>query len=317
MIWLGNVVDSDQCLYLCRQESKATGCELRVNTSEKTGLSSCFVHTGLVAESGYRQLLPLQFINRTEGLPICSGHCESDQQCAAGLMCFEQRTTPPGCNGTLMPNSRYCYDPTFKSMSNTESKCWIFSKCRHSIGRLQNTTAFLQIGIGTCNGRERQIQIVATAGKCQYICGLESWCTFISFSRSASLCKMYDFANIEECVMSGLIEVASITYAVRSRLMVHAPELSLKSSATCLESLSLSASSDLVDTTQVNMLSSWTSIFAEKPGTGNCIANDDENIRVLYVTNPPFNFDLGNYWVRLEWGGNVGDSADFVQFRVG
>lgn len=49
-------------------------------------------------------------------LQRCTGECDSDSQCAAGLKCFQRSNGEaiPGCSGTgHAPDWGYCYDPNF------------------------------------------------------------------------------------------------------------------------------------------------------------------------------------------------------------
>ena len=46
-------------------------------------------------------------------IPKCSGDCDEDGDCAAGLRCFQRtgNTRVPGCSGRGLPSFDYCYDP--------------------------------------------------------------------------------------------------------------------------------------------------------------------------------------------------------------
>ena len=51
--------------------------------------------------------------NGGSNMPQCSGDCDEDTDCTAGLRCFERSgtTTVPGCSGVGTPGFDYCYDP--------------------------------------------------------------------------------------------------------------------------------------------------------------------------------------------------------------
>ena len=56
-----------------------------------------------------------------KNLQRCSGECDSDSQCAAGLKCFQRSHNEPipGCNnhpGGTLGNWDYCYDPNFDDL---------------------------------------------------------------------------------------------------------------------------------------------------------------------------------------------------------
>ena len=55
-------------------------------------------------------------------------------------------------------------------------------------------------------------------------------------------------------------------------------------------------------------------MFTEDAGTGNSAQDDDSDIRVLNLANPPFDVTKGNYRVRMEWGS--GKNAGWAQFTV-
>jgi len=63
-------------------------------------------------------LPPLKWIGENPGnnklpLALCEGDCDTDQECAGGLKCFQRDgyTTPPGCDGLGEEAFDYCYDP--------------------------------------------------------------------------------------------------------------------------------------------------------------------------------------------------------------
>ena len=55
-------------------------------------------------------------------------------------------------------------------------------------------------------------------------------------------------------------------------------------------------------------------MFAEDAGTGNGEQDDDSDLRILNLVNPPFDVTKGNYRVRMEWGS--GGNAGWVEFTV-
>lgn len=53
--------------------------------------------------------------DKAKNLKACTGDCDSDDQCASGLMCFQRDgyETIPGCTGKGQKGSDYCYDPNW------------------------------------------------------------------------------------------------------------------------------------------------------------------------------------------------------------
>jgi Notch-like protein len=61
-------------------------------------------------------------VGSATNLAACTGECDSDDQCAAGLKCFqsESEQTIPGCTGTKEAvDWDYCYDPNYVSADTT------------------------------------------------------------------------------------------------------------------------------------------------------------------------------------------------------
>jgi len=60
----------------------------------------------------------LTFVGNNEDdvfpLEICEGDCDTDDDCARGLRCFQRNETNPvpGCRGDPFGNEDYCFDPT-------------------------------------------------------------------------------------------------------------------------------------------------------------------------------------------------------------
>ena len=57
-------------------------------------------------------------------------------------------------------------------------------------------------------------------------------------------------------------------------------------------------------------------MFTEKPGTGNGAQDDDSDIRVLNLVDPPFDVTKGNYRVRMEWGSKNNTNEGWAEFTV-
>ena len=55
-------------------------------------------------------------------------------------------------------------------------------------------------------------------------------------------------------------------------------------------------------------------MFTEEAGTGNTEQDDNSDIRVLNLVNPPFDVTKGNYRVRMEWGSE--SNAGWAEFTV-
>lgn len=63
-------------------------------------------------QGGAEVIVPL--LTMTGGLSRCQGDCNSDEDCAAGLVCwydFDGSGNVPGCTGTAQPDAEYCVDP--------------------------------------------------------------------------------------------------------------------------------------------------------------------------------------------------------------
>ena len=68
-------------------------------------------------------LIPLNFIDWSpwQLLGECEGDCDSDSDCASGLVCFHRYSSsdpiPPGCRGSPSLDEDYCYDASTKEPS--------------------------------------------------------------------------------------------------------------------------------------------------------------------------------------------------------
>ena len=61
----------------------------------------------------------------SQNMPICSGDCDQDSDCAEGLQCFQRDGVQavPGCSGRGVPNFDYCYNSSTAIPPPGESPC--------------------------------------------------------------------------------------------------------------------------------------------------------------------------------------------------
>ena len=94
-------------------------CRPRTHTEEARA-------QGRVSDQSFPDLVDGGFSCNNGGCPVCHGDCDSDDECAPGLICYERDAlynVPPGCRYETLPSDRsdpgeydsdFCIDPTFR-----------------------------------------------------------------------------------------------------------------------------------------------------------------------------------------------------------
>jgi len=108
----GDCDNDDQCEgdLKCFQREEGTpipGCRGSANGA----WDYCYIASGSVELSGGND-------DGATNLQVCTGECDTDEQCAEGLECFHRDSfeTIPGCTGTGNEGWDYCYDPQWTGM---------------------------------------------------------------------------------------------------------------------------------------------------------------------------------------------------------